>query len=43
MYFHWWQGLDKICHSFAGPLTVPKKLYSDVAVFTPADHRYFYC
>ncbi len=43
VYFHRWQGLDKICNSFTGSLTVPKKLYSEVTVFTPANYRYFHC
>jgi hypothetical protein len=38
-----WQGFDKICDSFTDSLTIPKKLYSHVTIFTPADHRYFYC
>jgi hypothetical protein len=42
MDFHLWQSLDKICDSFTSSLTVPKKLDSDLTVFTPADHRYFY-
>ena len=43
VYFRRWQGLDKICDSFTVSLTVPKKLYSEVTVFTPANHRYFHC
>jgi hypothetical protein len=37
-----WQGADKICDSFPGSLAVPKKLYSEMAVFTPTDHRYLH-
>lgn len=36
-------GFDKICDSFTVSLTVPQKLYSEVTVFTPANHRYFHC
>ncbi|OGW49974.1 MAG: hypothetical protein A2V62_07815 [Nitrospirae bacterium RBG_19FT_COMBO_58_9] len=42
-YFNWWQGFDQICHAFTVSLTVPQKLYSEVAVFTPANHRDFHC
>ena len=42
MYFRRWQGLDKICDSFTVSLTVPQKLYSEVTVFAPANHRYFH-
>jgi len=40
--FGWSQGRYKICDSFTVSLTVPKKLHSKVAVFTPADYRYFH-
>ena len=35
-----WQDPDKIGDSFTVSLAIPEKLYSDVAVFTPANHRY---
>jgi len=41
-YFRWWQGRYKICDSFTVSLTVPKKFHSEVAVFTPANHRDFH-
>lgn len=41
-YFGLWQGLDKICDSFAVSLTVPQKLHSEVPVFAPANHRDFH-
>ena len=36
------QGRYKICDSFTVSLTVPKKLHSKVAVFTPANYRYLH-
>src|SRR5262245_25912898 len=36
-----WQGSDKLCDSLTVALAISKKLYSDVAIFTPANHRYF--
>ena len=42
VYLWGWQGRDKICDSFTVSLTEPKKLYSEVTVFTPANHRYFH-
>lgn len=41
-YFSRWQGFDKICDSFTVPLTVPKKLHAEVAVFAPTNDRDFY-
>jgi len=38
-----WQDPNKIGDSFTVSLAVPEKLYSDVAVFTPANHRYLNC
>ena len=38
-----WLDADQVCDSFTVPLTVPEKLYSDVPVFTPANHRYLNC
>jgi len=38
-----WQDSDKIGNSFTISLTIPEKLYSEVAVFTPANHRYLNC
>lgn len=39
----WWQDSDKLCDSFTVSFAVPKKLYSEVAIFTPANHRYLNC
>lgn len=43
MYRRLWQDSDKLRDSFTVSLTIPEKLYSAVAVFTPANHRYLNC
>ena len=41
-YCHRWLGFDKVCDSFTVSLTIPQKLYSEVPVFAPANHRDFH-
>ena len=43
MYSRQWQDPDRLCNSFTVSLTTPEKLYSEVAVLTPANHRYLDC
>jgi hypothetical protein len=38
-----WQDSDEVCDSFTVSLAIPKELYSKVAFFTPANHRYLNC
>jgi hypothetical protein len=35
-----WKDSDKLCDSLTVSLAIPKKLYSEVAIFTPPNHRY---